>query len=128
MFILSIPASKIRYVLITTLWLLLLTGFTAAQVVKTTAGSTASGFAPGSPDGSYALSGFDNINLYNGNLNFRLPLLQVGGRGATGYTAMLASSTKGWAVRQTYDRIYEQQRYSPTGGPGFTLALTPGSL
>src|SRR6266851_5790441 len=35
---------------------------------------------PGAPAGSYALSGFDNVNLYNGNLNFSLPLLKIGGR------------------------------------------------
>jgi len=36
---------------------------------------------PGAPAGSYALSGFDNINLFNGHLNFHLPLLTVNGRG-----------------------------------------------
>lgn len=37
--------------------------------------------AAGSPAGSYPLSGFDSVNLYSGNLNFSLPLAQVGGRG-----------------------------------------------
>lgn len=45
----------------------------AAQTTSATDGTTPSGIAPGSPSGSYALSGFDNINLYNGNLNFALP-------------------------------------------------------
>jgi YD repeat-containing protein len=44
---------------------------------------------PGAPAGSYALSGFDNINLFNGHLNFRLPLMKVGGRGKAGYEMML---------------------------------------
>jgi RHS repeat-associated protein len=40
----------------------------------------------GRPAGSYDLSDFDNINLFNGNLNFRLPLLNLGGRGEAGFT------------------------------------------
>ncbi len=44
---------------------------------------------PGAPAGSYPLSGFDNVNLFNGHLNFSLPLMQVGGRGGAGYTMML---------------------------------------
>lgn len=32
----------------------------------------------GSPAGSYALSEFDNVNLFNGALNFNLPLLKIG--------------------------------------------------
>lgn len=47
------------------------------------------GLSPGAPAGTYSLSGFDNVNLFNGNLNFHLPLLKVGGRGAAGYTMML---------------------------------------
>ena len=52
-------------------------------------GSTPSGLTPGAPAGSYALSGFDNINLYNGSLNFHLPLIQIGGRGVAGFTSNL---------------------------------------
>jgi len=32
------------------------------------------GLAPGSPEGAYALSGFENINLYNGGLSFGFPV------------------------------------------------------
>lgn len=67
-----------------------------------TDGMTPLGLAPGSPTGSYALSGFDNINLYNGNLNFRLPLLQVGGRGGAQMAMMLAINNKSWRVKHTY--------------------------
>ncbi len=35
----------------------------ASAQVYSTDGATALGIAPGSPSGSYALSGFDNINL-----------------------------------------------------------------
>ena len=44
---------------------------------------------PGAPAGSYPLSGFDNVNLFNGHLSFSLPLMQIGGRGKAGYTIML---------------------------------------
>jgi RHS repeat-associated protein len=67
-----------------------------------TDGMTPLGISPGSPAGSYALSGFDNINLYNGNLNFRLPLLQVGGRGAAQMGMLLAINNKNWRVKYTY--------------------------
>ncbi|HEY3104509.1 MAG TPA: hypothetical protein VGJ69_13030, partial [Pyrinomonadaceae bacterium] len=53
-----------------------------AQNTNATNGSTPAGLTPGAPAGSYGLSGFDNINLYNGNMNFRLPLISIGGRGA----------------------------------------------
>src|SRR5262245_52576969 len=59
--------------------------------------STPPGLAPGAPAGSYALSDLDNINLYNGNLNFRLPLLKMGGRGGAGYTMMLLIE-RHWSV------------------------------
>ena len=55
-------------------------------------GSTAASQAPGAPSGSYALTGFENVNLYNGNLNFHLPLLTVGGRGESGYTITLPTT------------------------------------
>jgi hypothetical protein len=54
---------------------------------------------PGAPAGSYALSGLENVNLFNGNLNVRIPLLSVGGRGNAGYTMMVSTNTKTWQVR-----------------------------
>jgi RHS repeat-associated protein len=60
-------------------------------------GFTPAGLQPGSPAGSYRLSGFDTINPYNGNLNFSLPLLQVGGRGGAGYTIQQRIAAK-WTV------------------------------
>ena len=38
----------------------------------------------GRPAGSYALSDFDTVNLYNGNMTIHLPLLDIKGRGAAG--------------------------------------------
>ena len=48
-----------------------------AQTSSATDGSTPLGLQPGAPAGSYPLSSFDNVNLYNGNLNFRLPLDEI---------------------------------------------------
>lgn len=63
----------------------LLTSSLKAQT-SVTDGRTPSGMAPGAPAGSYALSGLDDINLFNGNLNFNIPLITIGGRGSAGYT------------------------------------------
>src|SRR6266498_498534 len=65
-----------------------------AQTTSTTDGSTPLGLAPGAPAGSYALSGF-----YNVNLNFRLPLMHINGRGGTGYTMLLPIERR-WTVTQ----------------------------
>jgi RHS repeat-associated protein len=76
--------------LLALLLLLLLTGVIASAQSKPSDGSTPLGLQAGAPDGSYALSGFDNINLYDGTLNFRLPLLKVSGRGGAGDSVTLA--------------------------------------
>ncbi|MBA3240478.1 MAG: hypothetical protein H0T60_04550, partial [Acidobacteria bacterium] len=69
----------------------------AAQ--SATDGSTPTGLTPGSPAGSYALSDFDTVNLYNGGLNFRLPLVKVTGRGGAGYPISLHVEKK-WTVHK----------------------------
>lgn len=82
-----------------------------------TDGRTPSGLQPGSPVGSYPLSGFDNVNLYNGNLNFRLPLLQVGGRGSAQMRMMLALNLKSWRIKTTHREMpdgNEIHSYVPT--------------
>ena len=53
-------------------------------------GTTPAGQARGTPSGTYPLSGFDNVNLFNGHLNFHMPLMKVGGRGQAGYTMTLS--------------------------------------
>lgn len=68
---------------------------TKAQSV--TDGSTPLGLTPGMPAGSYALSDFDSVNLYNGNLGFRLPLVAIAGRGGAAYTMTLRLEQK-WIV------------------------------
>src|SRR5712692_4350978 len=106
--------SQLFIAFVVALLLLLSTSAASAQNTNPTDGSTPAGLKPGAPSGSYGLSGLDNINLYNGNLNFRLPLLQIGGRGEAQMSMMLALNTKSWRVRKTYDRITESDKFSPT--------------
>ena len=69
----------------------------AGQTTSATDGSTPLGLQPGAPAGSYALSGFDNVNLYNGNLSFQLSLLNVSGRGGAQMPVMLPIAGK-WRI------------------------------
>src|SRR5260370_31856030 len=85
----TISVALLQRLFLITILLFLLIGGANAQTRSITDSSTPLALAPGAPAGSYALSGFDNINPYNGNLNFRLPLMGVGGRGEAQYTMML---------------------------------------
>jgi YD repeat-containing protein len=114
--------------------LLLTTSYVASAQTNTTDRDTASGIATGSS--SYALGGFDTINLFNGNLNFKMPLLVVGGRGGAEVSMNLALNTKSWRVKHTLKIMpdgNELHRWSPrfdswTGnvnyGPG-SLSIKP---
>jgi hypothetical protein len=57
--------------------------------------SNAADRAPGAPAGSYVLSAFETVNLFNGNLQFALPLHEVSGRGDARHTIVLPSATGG---------------------------------
>jgi len=69
----------------------------AQASTSSTDGQTPLALQPGAPAGSYALSGFDNVNLFNGSLNFRLLLAALSGRGAAGYGMTLPIESK-WRV------------------------------
>jgi RHS repeat-associated protein len=89
-------------------------------------GFTPAGLQPGSPSGSFPLSGFDNVNPYSGNLNFSLPILHVGGRGGAGYTMQQLLNTK-WTVTYTSimdDRGTTYEYFEPSNG-GWTY-IQPG--
>src|SRR5262245_54386164 len=88
-----------RLALLVALFLLLSLNGLAQSQQKATDGATPLGLAPGAPAGSYALSGFESVNLYNGNLNFHLPLVQVAGRGSAGYALMMLIDRK-WLVKK----------------------------
>jgi len=110
--------------------LLLISGFALSIFAQTssTDGTTPSVLTAGAPAGSSPLSGFDNINLFNGNLNFHLPLVPVIGRGAAQYTMMLPIEEH-WRVldRSTdYQEIWLPTDYTwygekPGYGPGVLL-------
>ena len=61
-------------------------------------GTTPAGLAPGSPAGSYSLSGIDDVNLFNGNLNVNVPLMTIGGRGGAGYQMVYAANRNRWLI------------------------------
>ncbi len=65
-----------------------------------TEGTTSKMTQPGAPAGSYSLSGFENVNLYNGNLNFNLPLVKIGGRGKAQSSINLAIDSAKWEVER----------------------------
>jgi RHS repeat-associated protein len=92
-------------------------------------GKTPSGLAPGSPAGSYALSGFDQVNLFNGSLSFRLPLMKVGGRGSAGYTMMLPIEQK-WIVKtgETPPSGVPLMSPNPNWWEGIRPGYSPGVL
>src|SRR6266436_2343156 len=69
-----------------------------ARAQSATDGMTPSGLSPGAAAGSYGLSGFDNVNLYNGNLNFSMPLLGIGGRGGAQTQTRLTLDSVHWVV------------------------------
>ena len=62
-----------------------------------TAGGTPSLLTPGAPAGAYPLEGFDTVNLFNGNLNFSLPILTIKGRGNVSHTINLRIEQR-WQV------------------------------
>jgi hypothetical protein len=102
-----------------------------AQSSNANDGSTPLALAPGAPAGSYSLSGFESINPYSGSLNFRLPLLTVGGRGGAQYTITKNIERK-WSVDRFFDQFEQQWYYEPRGGswngivPGFGAGVMQG--
>lgn len=104
---------------------LLLTLATANYAVAQASlnGATPSGLAPGAPAGSYALGAFDNVNLFNGNLNTFLPLVKVGGRGDAETTIGLPIDQK-WKVESYYDSSRQEEHFYPTSN-WWTTAYEP---
>jgi RHS repeat-associated protein len=91
----------------------------------------------GAPAGSYALSGFENVDLFSGNLNFHLPLSEVGGRGGLKMPVMLSIDSTRWRLRRgqsgtnSGDDVGRQQGSSPivmtTTDVGNSFYITNGS-
>lgn len=80
-------------------WSLILL-FTAGNAFSQYAsdGQKSKGFEGGAPAGSYSLSDFEHINLYNGNLNFNMPLAALGGRGNMLSPVTIAIDSAKWHV------------------------------
>ena len=107
--------------------LLVLIAFHSGPVrADSTTGSTPLALKPGAPAGSYALSELDNINPYNGSLNFRLPLLHIGGRGTAGYMMTLPIEQK-WLIHTTpiYQYVYDDGGNGPLPEPQVTYLYFP---
>lgn len=97
------PTSRLFFLALLFINLLLLSSLEIAAQTSATDGKTPTGLAPGTPAGSYSLSGFDNVNLFNGNLNFSLPLINVRGRGGAAYTATLPIEQRWRTVSGSFD-------------------------
>jgi hypothetical protein len=111
-----------RYLAVLTT-VILLAAAAAAQATSAVDGKTPAGLAPGSPSGSYPLSGFETVNLFNGALNFRLPLLKVGGRGSAGYGVALQVEQK-WIVKAGQPSPSGEVPLSPN--PNWWQGIRPG--
>jgi YD repeat-containing protein len=112
-----------RYACILALLLFALSQNVKAQLLG--AGTTFPGIEGGSPAGSYALSGFDTVNLYNGNLNFHLPLLQIAGRGEARHTIMLSMEQRWTMEKHLYlESIPPHAVYAPN--PNNWASFRPG--
>jgi len=127
-----IPLFRSSFSISIVLALLVISAGAQTTTTSATDGTTPLGIAPGAPAESYALSGFDNINPYNGNLNFRLPLLRVGGRGEAPMTMMLALNTKTWHVKHSTHTFQGQttESFAPTDVTwnGLDVGYGPGVL
>ncbi len=117
-----------------TVTVLLLAFPLCAQTYTALDGTTPPSLAAGTPSGSYVLSGFESMNLYNGNLNFALPLYHVEGRGDSGYTMILPLQMNWHAERRIvntndgsyilnphYGSSWSPPRYSPGIVTGRTI-------
>jgi RHS repeat-associated protein len=104
------------------------------QIININAQSSAipNAAKPGSYGGASGLSDFETINPYSGSLNFNLPLIAVGGRGAVSSSASLTINQKyiakswSWAddpFQNWYAQDYATDTYTP-----FTKGFSPGLL
>jgi RHS repeat-associated protein len=87
--------------------ILSLSSLTFSQTRPLTDSHTPTALSPGKPAGSYLLSGFETVNLYNGALNFSLPVYQFDGRGETDYS-----------VNLNIKRTWQFRSYTFWTGPG----------
>src|SRR5688572_31605231 len=59
---------------------------------------------PGTPDGSYALTDIDTVNLFSGRVNVSIPIMTRMGRGeAKADITLIGNSPARWQVFMSYD-------------------------
>src|SRR5262245_55846779 len=98
------------------------------QATKPTDGGTPAGLQAGAPGGSFSLSGFDNVSLFNGALNFNLPLLRIGGRGAAGHTVTLPIE-RHWMIETYQDPDLNWYYYPiPDREEALPIGYSPGLM
>lgn len=88
------PINSTKSVVLAALLITLIAAHALAQMPGD--GTTSKGNKPGAPAGSYTLTDFEHLNLFNGNLNFSLPLLQIGGRGGAKSSVNLTIDGMQW--------------------------------
>lgn len=100
-----------------------------AQSTSPVDGITPLGLSPGRPAGSFLLSGFEAVNLFSGNLNVALPLLEVRGRGEAAFTMHLVIERR-WALRLSNPRRLggEPERYAAEWDWGVKPGYSPGVM
>jgi len=97
-------------------FLLLSAAATVLAQQQATDGATPLGLSPGAPAGSYALSDFEDVNLFNGSLNFSLPLVKIAGRGQAGYRLVLRIDHKWLVQKEASDGQPPTNIYTPQPG------------
>jgi RHS repeat-associated protein len=116
--------SFFRFRTLLLLLILLTESAVSAQTYDSTSGTTPSGLAPGSPTGSYSLSDFEDINLFNGNLNFNLPVMKISGRGKAGYNMTMVIGSQRWIFDVHEDFFI----VTPISALDVTANLGPGGM
>ncbi|MEN3329835.1 MAG: hypothetical protein V7638_4642, partial [Acidobacteriota bacterium] len=92
--------------------------------IQAQSGSTPLALAPGTPAGSYQLSDIDSINLFNGHVSVRMPVLTAAGRGgAAGQMTFNWGGPATYHVRSDVDPNNGSQinYVEPGGGGAFSL-------
>jgi len=101
-------------------WFILLL-FSQPLKAQSEYGATPLALTPGSPAGSYQLSDIDTVNLFNGRVNVRLPVLTSAGRGsAKRQMTFTWGSPASWHVRSDVDGNGYPIHYAEPGGGGAT--------
>lgn len=88
------PLLKLLGVVVSTLLLWLPT------YAQGSAGTAPPNASQGSPAGAFKLSGLENVSPFSGNMNFTLPLLQLGGRGDARVPVNLSIDSVRWEMKR----------------------------